>query len=80
MSFLCSDRRNGGGNVETLSACETQSAERSIKEAAGTLHDNHMLAKTAGLDFVAKEVKYHYSYRSVYLRSADREGSVLKIS
>ena len=70
--FCDSNRRNRGSNLEKLSACETESAERSIKEAANALHDDIMLAKTAGIDFVAKEVKYHHSCKSLYLKSAGR--------
>ena len=63
--------------MEKLSACETESAEISIKEAANALQDDNMLAKTAGIDFVAKEVKYHHSCKSLYLKSACRANNTM---
>ena len=53
-------------------SCETLEAGESIRRAAEILHDDEMLNKIAGVDFVAKEVQYHHSCKSKYLKSAER--------
>ena len=65
-------KRKKAGSEEELGACETKEAERRIREAARVLKDDKILAKISGVDMIAKEVKYHHSCRSEYLKSAQR--------
>ena len=70
---LCGKKqRRRDGKLEDVGACETDTAEMSIKEAAVALKDDAMLAKFGNINFCTKEVKYHHSCRSAYLKSADR--------
>lgn len=58
---------------EQLGNCETAQAGTSIRDAAATLGDHDMLAQIAGVDFIAKEIKYHHSCRKAYLNKAGTE-------
>ena len=60
----------GKGRRESLGSCETENAEQSIRNAVEILHDELILAKIAGIDMKAKEVKYHHSCRKAYLNKA----------
>ena len=71
-------RRSKSGILENLGSCETIQAENSIKEAAIIQGDSIMQAKISGIDMIAKEVKYHHSCRSNYLRMASRKSGVKK--
>ena len=53
-----------------LGACETNSAEAAIKDAALKLEDDEMLAKISGIDLKAKKMKYHHSCKRTYLNRA----------
>ena len=57
---------------ETLGTCETKDSEWKIQEAARTMDDQILLLRIIGIDMIAKEVKYHHSCRSDYLKSAQR--------
>lgn len=65
-------KRKKGGGEEELGACETKDAAGNIQEAARVLKDDKILAKISGVDMIAKEVKYHHSCRSEYLKKAQR--------
>lgn len=60
----------GKGNRELVGRCETDEAEKKIKEAAEVLQDNPMLARLGGVDMKAKEVRYHHSCRRSYIGKA----------
>ena len=62
----------GKGKRESLGNCEVPESGEGIKAAAFTLQDDIMTTKLVGLDFIAKEVKYHHSCRRSYLRKAER--------
>ncbi len=65
-------KSQGGGKIEHLGSCEMDSGAENIRKAALALNDDVMLAKIAGVDFFAKEVKYHHSCRKAYLNRAQR--------
>ena len=55
-----------------LGRCETFEAENSIRVAATAMRDESFLSKISGVEFLAKEIKYHYSCKSKYLKLAER--------
>jgi hypothetical protein len=67
---------------ETPSQCVTIEAQDSILKAAKDCNDRQLLAKVGGIDFIAKEIKYHNNCRKLYLDAAKRkcEESVTKPS
>ena len=64
-------RRYGKRCFETLSKCETESAELTIKECAAAKQDHQLQGKTDGVDMRAKEARYHESCRRDYVRRTD---------
>ena len=72
--LFCKKKKLSKGKlrVEMPGSCETLEADESVRRAAEILHDDEMLNKIAGVDFVTKEVKYHNSCKSKYLKSAER--------
>uniref|UniRef100_UPI00358DFCB3 uncharacterized protein isoform X1 n=2 Tax=Myxine glutinosa TaxID=7769 RepID=UPI00358DFCB3 len=72
--LFCGQRQlsRGRHSKESLGSCETLEAENSIRKAATALEDNRLLSKITGVQLVAKEVKYHPSCKSKYLKSANR--------
>ena len=46
--------------------------EKSVRSAVRILQDDAMLTKIAGINFSAKEVKYHYSCKRAYTNKAKR--------
>ena len=65
-------KSTGKGTRETLGNCEVPEKSEAIRTAAVALEDDSMITKLAGVDFIAKEVKYHHSCRRTYLRRAER--------
>lgn len=63
----------GQHKKEHLGNCETDQAGQSIYDAAISLGDDEMLARIAGVDMIAKEVKYHHTCRRAYLNKATTE-------
>ena len=62
----------GKGRVGLLGSCETLQVGNSICKVAKIRKDNKMLTKISDVDFIAKEVKYHHSCKSKYLKSVER--------
>lgn len=56
--------------MESLTRCMTKAGEDSKVENAKLLEDFQLLRKATGVDFMAKEVKYHNSCRLGYLNEA----------
>ena len=65
-------KSTGKGTRETLGNCEVPEKSEAIRTAAVALEDDSMITKLAGVDVIAKEVKYHHSCRRTYLRRAER--------
>ena len=49
-----------GKEPEKLSNCEVLEKSEAIRTAAAALEDDSMITKLAGVDFIAKEVKYQH--------------------
>ena len=61
--FFCNKSRlTKKRKVEKLVKCVTKTSEESIKAASERKQDETILAKVKGVDLVAKEAHYHYSY------------------
>ena len=65
--------KRSGTTREQLVGCETEEAQSTVTKSAETLEDEALLTKIRGVDFVAKEVKYHNSCRRAYNRKAERK-------
>lgn len=74
--FCSVGRKTRLGKVESLSRCETDIGEASIKEAARLKNDFIMIGRIEGVDLIAKEVRLHGSCRRQYKRIDDRNRSV----
>ena len=64
-------RRYGKRGFETLSKCETESAELTIKEGAAAKQDHELQGKIDDVDMQAKEARYHESCHRDYVRRTD---------
>jgi hypothetical protein len=66
--FCTKDRKKLKGNVEFLSKCLTETAERTIRDAAAEKNDFQLLSVIGTEDMRAKEARYHESCRREYVR------------
>lgn len=62
----------GSHRYELVSSCETREAQDHTVEAAEGLDDQELLTTIRGIDFVAKEVKYHRTCQKNYFARWDR--------
>jgi hypothetical protein len=70
--FCKKERKSIKGKTEYLSKCETESAERTIKDVANSKQDFQLLCEIGDEDLRAKEARYHESCRRDYVRREDR--------
>ena len=61
-------KRHNNGQRESLGSCEAFGAQANIQSALHRHKDEVLLPKLGGIDFIAKEVKYHHSCRRKYTR------------
>ncbi len=71
--FCKKERKYVAGKVEYLSKCETEAAERTIKDIAAGKNDFELLREIGAEDLRAKEARYHESCRRDYVRRDDRK-------
>ena len=61
-------KRHNNGQHKSLGSCEAFGAQANIQSALHRHKDEVLLPKLGGIDFIAKEVKYHHSCRRKYTR------------